>query len=121
LGVKIKRKIILLHDNTKLYVTKDTRQTIEDTGWEVLSHQPYSPDYHLLGCKGFLSRVIFNNVDKVQKAVDGYFQSMEKKLYWLDIHNLPIKWENVIDAKLFLIYTVVAKSNGHYNIFYKAT
>ena len=41
---KRKRKINLLHDNGKPQVLKDTRQTIEDLGLEVLSHPPYSPN-----------------------------------------------------------------------------
>ena len=47
-----RRKVRLLHDNAKPHTSKITRQKLEEFGWEVLPHPPYSPDlapsdYHL--------------------------------------------------------------------------
>ena len=43
-----RRKVRLLHDNAKPHTSKITRQKLEEFGWEVLPHPPYSPDLHLL-------------------------------------------------------------------------
>jgi histone-lysine N-methyltransferase SETMAR len=49
-----RRKVILQQDNTQPHTACLTFKKIENIGWEVLSHSPYSPDlapsnYHLFG------------------------------------------------------------------------
>ena len=39
-----KKKIFLLHDNSKPHVSKNVSKTIKDLGFEILPHPPYSPD-----------------------------------------------------------------------------
>ena len=40
-----KNSIILLHDNEKSHVLKDTQEHLKVRGWEVLAHPPHSPDF----------------------------------------------------------------------------
>ena len=39
-----RHKVRLLDDNVRLHTAKVTGQKLEDLGWQVLSHPPYSPD-----------------------------------------------------------------------------
>ena len=44
--------VILMHNNAKPHTAKAAKKWLEDAGWEVLEHPPYSPDlapsdYHL--------------------------------------------------------------------------
>ncbi|KFM74002.1 Histone-lysine N-methyltransferase SETMAR, partial [Stegodyphus mimosarum] len=47
-----RKGVLLLHDNARLYVTPEARNTTKRLGWETLPHPPYFPDlaptdYHL--------------------------------------------------------------------------
>ena len=35
---------MILHDNARLHLGKDVRELLDGYSWEVLTHQPYSPD-----------------------------------------------------------------------------
>ena len=49
----VNRKGLILHDNARLHVTRPTLQKLNELGYKVLPHPPYSPDvsptdYHFL-------------------------------------------------------------------------
>ena len=48
----LSKKVLLQHDNARPYVAKETNETVNKLGFEVLKHLAYSPDifpshYHL--------------------------------------------------------------------------
>lgn len=96
--------IILLHDNAKPHVAKLTRRTIEELGWEVLAHPPYSPDlapsdFHLfLSLKDNLRDVAFKNTGEVENWVQQYFASKPDSFYYRGIQKLPERWSKAIAA-----------------------
>ena len=38
------REVMLLHDNVRLHSANQTKNTIQELGWEVIPHPPYLPD-----------------------------------------------------------------------------
>ena len=98
-------RIILLHDNAKPHVAKTTRRIIEEFGWEVLAHPPYSPDlapsdYHLfLSLKDNLRDVTFKSLEDAEKWVKEFFESKQDSFYYRGIQKLPERWEKAIAAE----------------------
>ncbi|CAJ0931347.1 unnamed protein product, partial [Mesorhabditis belari] len=88
-----------LHDNARPHVAKITQQKIEEMGWEVLPHPPYSPDlapsdYHLFrSMHHSLAEKKFKNRDEVQIWVSNFFESQPVEFFKKGIHSL-----RVIDA-----------------------
>ena len=73
---------------------KSLWKKIEELGWEVLSHPPYSPDlapsdYHLFrSMQHSLAERKFTNREKVQLWVSNYFESQPAEFYKRGIHSL---------------------------------
>ena len=65
---------ILLHDNTLLHVAQAVLQKVNDLGYEVLPHLPYSPDllpinYHFFKhLDNFLQEKCFYNQQEAENA-----------------------------------------------------
>ncbi|CAJ0924654.1 unnamed protein product, partial [Mesorhabditis belari] len=93
-----------LHDNARPHVAKIIQQKIEEMGWEVLPHPPYSPDlapsdYHLFrSMHHSLAEKKFKNRDEVQIWVSNFFESQPVEFFKKDIHSLRERWRQVIDA-----------------------
>ncbi|KAK6753505.1 hypothetical protein RB195_012849 [Necator americanus] len=80
---------------------------IEELGWTVLPHPPYSPDlapseYHLIRSMHHgLSEKKFNNIDEVRSWVASYFDSQPTKFFddgiqMIDGEALLIVVENIV-------------------------
>jgi histone-lysine N-methyltransferase SETMAR len=72
-----KKTVILQHDNARPYTTCLTLQIIQNNGWELLSHPPYSPalapsGYHLFG---LLKDHLRGHHDKTDEAVQEALRS----------------------------------------------
>ena len=95
--IKNKRSegVILHHDNAKLV------QTINELGWKLLPHPPYSPDlvpsdFHLFGpLKACTRGTKFKSDDEVKSVVSDWLRHQSKDFYAEEIQKLVHRWESV--------------------------
>lgn len=96
-------KTKFLNDNARPHIAKITQQKIEELGWTVLPHPPYSPDlapsdYHLFrSMQHSLAEKKFKNNDEVKVWVSQFFESQPEDFYRKGIHSLRQRWQRVID------------------------
>ena len=76
----VNRKCIIFHqDNVRPRVSLLTRQNLLQLGWEVLIHQPYSPDtaasdFHLFwSLQNSLNRKNFNSLEDCRRYLEQFF------------------------------------------------
>lgn len=97
------RKGILFHqDNAKRHTAMATQLKLNELGWEVLSHPPYSPDiapsyYYLFrSLQNYLTGKKFTSFKAVSMAVAEYFGSKDENFYARGIDKLPERWQRVV-------------------------
>jgi histone-lysine N-methyltransferase SETMAR len=80
-----------------------TQQKINELGWEVLPHPPYSPDvapsdYHLFrSLRNFLLGKEFEDEEDVKRAITSFIASKPPEFFRNGIEKLVTKWGQVID------------------------
>jgi [histone H3]-lysine36 N-dimethyltransferase SETMAR len=100
---KRKHSIILQHDNARPHVAKMTKTVIQELGWEVLPHPPYSPDlapsdyYLFLLLSNTLKGVTFDDDQDMEKWLGDWFKSKDDAFYRKGIEKMPEKWEAVVN------------------------
>ncbi|KAK6761996.1 hypothetical protein RB195_022913 [Necator americanus] len=93
-----------LHDNARPHVAKITLEKIEELGWKVLPHPPYSPDlapsdYHLFrSMQHSVAERKFTTREEVKLWVSNYFESHPAEFFERGIHSLHKRWRQVIDS-----------------------
>ena len=74
--------VCLLHNNARPHVARQTVALLDQFGWDIITHPPYSPDlapcdYHLFPkLKEHLSGRRFSDDDKVKVAVQRFVNDM---------------------------------------------
>ena len=80
-------KVILLHDNARLYVAKPVKTYLENMKWDMLPHAPYSPDlassdYYLFRSMQYgHSEQHFNSYEEVKNWFNEWLASKDELWY----------------------------------------
>lgn len=103
-------QVLFLHDNARPHIAKKVKQTLEELGWEVLKHPPYSPDlapsdFHLfLALDNAIRGLTFSDEEELENWLAEWFASKPAKFFKEGMDKLPERWQEVI------------KNNGDYII-----
>ena len=99
------QRVILQHDNAKPHTAKLTKKLLlNEFGWDVLEHPPYSPDlapsdYHLFrSMEHSLRNTKFKTSVELENALINFFNSKGANFYRRGIDLLPGKWQETIDV-----------------------
>ena len=97
-------QVILQHDNARTHTANVTKVVIQELGWEVLPHPPYSPDlapsdYHLFrSLSNQLRGTSFGDDAQLQQWLREFFDSKPVGFFKQGIEQLPERWEKVISS-----------------------
>jgi histone-lysine N-methyltransferase SETMAR len=95
--------VCLLHDNARPHITHQTVALLDQFGWDIITHPPYSPDlapcdYHLFPkLKEHLAGRRFSDDDEVKVAVQRFLNDMAASWYDMGIQKLPLRLQKCID------------------------
>lgn len=96
--------IIFHHDNARPHIAAPVKNYLENNGWEILPHPPYSPDlapsdYHLFrSMQNALSGIRFTSVQGIENWLDSFLAAKPAQFFWDGIHKLPERWEKVVGS-----------------------
>ncbi|XP_029635055.1 histone-lysine N-methyltransferase SETMAR-like [Octopus sinensis] len=82
-----RKGVIFQHDNARPHAAQLTKYLLEELGWEILLHPPYSPDlahsdYYLFwGLQNHLNGLTLASKEVVENELDSYFTSKPKQFY----------------------------------------
>jgi histone-lysine N-methyltransferase SETMAR len=101
--VLLTKGVCLLHDNARPHVARQTVALLDQFGWDIITHPPYSPDlapcdYHLFPkLKEHLAGRRFSDDDEVKVAVQHFLNDMAASWYDMGIQKLPLRLQKCID------------------------
>lgn len=99
-----KKGPILLHDNTRPHVAQPALQKLNELGYEVLPHPPYSPDlsptdYHFFKhLDNFLQGRCFHSQQDAENAFQEFVESQNMDFYATGINKLISRWQKCVDC-----------------------
>ena len=89
---------ILPHDNVQPHVTQPTLQKLNELGYKVLPHSPYSPDlsltnYHFFKhLNNFLQEKHFHNQQEAENAFQEFSESWSMDFYTTGMRVCSVTW-----------------------------
>ena len=101
----LSRGVVFHQDNARPHTAARTMAKIEELGWEVLVHPPYSPDlapsdFHLFGpLKNHMRGKHFTTDAAVIEAVRKWFRTQSPEFYSAGIQNLVGRWNKCIEKE----------------------
>uniref|UniRef100_A0A7I4XSP3 DDE Tnp4 domain-containing protein n=1 Tax=Haemonchus contortus TaxID=6289 RepID=A0A7I4XSP3_HAECO len=97
--------VVLLHDNTKSFLTRNSLTQLYKHNFEVLSYPPHSPDllpstfYFFKHMNDFLSEKQLVDGNDVEFAVFNFIKSRPPEFYQTGIDELVLRWQKCVDSK----------------------
>lgn len=95
--------VIFLQDNARPHVARQTQIKLQQMGWEILEHPPYSPDisptdFHLFrSLEHWIRGKKFANREEIETSLSDFFASKERSWYRRGIMLLEERWEKIIE------------------------
>ncbi|XP_015438009.1 PREDICTED: histone-lysine N-methyltransferase SETMAR-like [Dufourea novaeangliae] len=99
----LSKGVSILYDNARPHVACTTVALLQQFGWEMITHPPYSPDlapsdYHLFPkLKEHLTGTRFSNDDEVKDEVQRFLNGMAASWYDMGIQKLLQRLQKCID------------------------
>lgn len=97
------RNPIILQDNARPHTARETRRFINNQGWTLIDHPPYSPDMNPLDydVNNKIKRLIkgrrFANRDELIEAVELAIEQLNFNQTLIGTTNLPMVWGKIIE------------------------
>lgn len=95
--------VLLQHDNARPHTARLTKIVLEELGWEVLPHPPYSPDlapsdFHLFrSLSNALKDVSFDDENELDTWLNEWFKSKPAQFFKQGFEKMINRWEEVIN------------------------
>ena len=98
------RGVVLLHDNARPHTAASTRELLDQFGWEIFDHPPYSPDlapsdFHLFTkLKDFLGGTRFGSDEELKKTVNTWLNELAAEEYNTGILKLVNRYDKCLNV-----------------------
>ncbi|KAJ4433766.1 hypothetical protein ANN_16078 [Periplaneta americana] len=100
----LSRGVVLLHDNARLHTAASTRELLDQFGWEIFDHPPYSPDLALSDfrlftkLKDFLGGTRFGSDEDLKKTVNTWLNELAAEEYNTGILKLVNRYDKCLNV-----------------------
>lgn len=100
---KLSSGIVLLHDNARPHTARTSKELLENFGWELFDHPPYSPDlapsdFHLFTkMKVWLGQQRFNTNEELKTSVQDWLTTQAATWYEEGIQKLVPRYDKCLN------------------------